>query len=83
MEALEKAIADHPDNLEARYQLSARHLVASNFEPAMHQLLEITRRDRHFRRDTGRQGLLALFELLGDDDERVVRYRALLQETQH
>ncbi|HCU54356.1 MAG TPA: co-chaperone YbbN [Gammaproteobacteria bacterium] len=83
MEALEKAIADHPDNLEARYQLSARHLVASNFEPAMQQLLEIVRRNRDFRRDAGRQGLLALFELLGDDDEQVVRYRALLNETRH
>jgi len=82
-EELEHAIADHPDDLEARYQLSARHLVASEYEPAMQQLLEIARRDRGFRRDAGHNGLLALFELLGDDDERVMRYRLLLQETLH
>jgi hypothetical protein len=33
--------------------------------------------------DAGRNGLLALFELLGEEDERVVRYRALLQEIIH
>lgn len=41
----------------------------------MQQLLEIFRR--------GRVGLHAVFELLGDDDERVRRYRALLQAGMH
>lgn len=49
----------------------------------MQQLLEIVRRDRGFRHDAGRAGLHALFELLGDDDERVPRYRALLQAAMH
>jgi len=83
VDELERTIADHPDNLEARYQLGARRLVTSDFEPAMQQLLEIARRNHDFRRDAGRQGLLVLFELLGDDDERVVRYRALLKATRH
>jgi putative thioredoxin len=69
--------------LEASYQLSAVQLVANDYDAAMPQLLEIARRDRGFRHDAGRNGLLALFELLGDDDERVVRYRALLQATMH
>ena len=82
-EELAQQIAADPDNLEARYQLSAVRLVASDYDAAMQQLLEIARRDRGFRRDAGRDGLLALFELLGDGDERVVRYRALLQESMH
>lgn len=82
-EQLAKTIAANPDNLEARYQLGAVQLVASDYDAAMQQLLEIARRDRGFRRDAGRDGLLALFELLGDTDERVQRYRALLQETLH
>lgn len=82
-EELAKAIADDPDNLDARYQLSAVHLVANDYEAAMQQLLEIAARGQGARRDSGRDGLLALFELLGDDDERVLRYRALLQETMH
>ena len=80
---LEQAIAANPDNLEARYQLSAVQLVANDYDAAMPQLLEIARRDRGFRHDAGRAGLHAVFGLLGDDDERVLRYRALLQAGMH
>jgi putative thioredoxin len=80
---LEQAISANPDDLEARYQLSAVHLVANNYDAAMPQLLEIARRDSAFRLDAGHNGLLALFELLGEEDERVVRYRALLQAAMH
>jgi putative thioredoxin len=80
---LEQAIAANPENLEARYQLSAVQLLANDYDTAMQQLLEIARRDPGFRRDAGRAGLHALFELLGDADERVVRYRALLQSAMH
>ena len=80
---LEQTVAANPDNLEARHQLSAVQLVASDYDAAMQQLLEIARRDPSFRHDAGRTGLHALFELLGDEDERVVRYRALLQAAMH
>ena len=72
-----------PITWRARYQLSAVQLVASNYDAAMQQLLEIARRDRGFRHDAGRAGLHAVFGLLGDDDERVLRYRALLQSGLH
>jgi len=81
--ALQQAIAANPDNLEARYQLSAVQLVANDYDPAMQQLLEIAKRNPGFRQDAGRTGLLALFELLGEEDERVVRYRTLLQVAMH
>ncbi len=80
---LQQAIAADPENLEARYQLSAVLLAANDFDAAMQQLLEIARRDPGFRHDAGRAGLHALFELLGDTDERVVRYRALLHSAMH
>jgi putative thioredoxin len=80
---LEQAIDANPDNLQARYQLSAVQLVANDYDAAMLQLLEIAKRDRGFRHDAGRTGLSALFELLGEDDERVIRYRALLQAAMH
>lgn len=80
---LERAIAANPDNLEARYQLSAVRLVANDYEAAMQQLLEIAARGDGAPHERGRNGLLALFEMLGEDDERVPRYRQLLQETMH
>jgi putative thioredoxin len=79
-DALRDAIAADAGDLEARYQLSAVRLVANDYDGAMEQLLEIARRERGFRQDAGRSGLLAIFELLGDEDERVARYRALLQQ---
>lgn len=81
--ALERAIADNPDDLEARYRLCAIKMTQDDYTAAMEQLLEIVRRDRGFRDEAGRNGLLAIFNLLGEDDERVRRYRALLDRTLH
>jgi len=80
---LEQAIAANPNDLEARYRLSAHKLTQDDFEGAMDQLLEIIRRDDGFRDHAGRHGLLAIFAMLGDGDERVQRYRALLQQAMH
>lgn len=80
---LEQAVAANPGNLEARYQLSAVRLLANDYDVAMQQLLEIARLDPGYRHNAGRAGLHALFELLGDEDERVLRYRALLQAGMH
>jgi putative thioredoxin len=81
--ALERAIADNPDDLEARYRLCAIKMTQDDYTAAMEQLLEIVRRDHGFRDQAGRNGLLAIFNLLGEDDERVRRYRALLDQTLH
>lgn len=47
---------------------------------AMEQLLEIIRHDRTFRDDAGRKGLIAIFNMLGQEDEAVTNYPALLTE---
>ncbi|BAV33189.1 thioredoxin [Sulfuricaulis limicola] len=80
---LERAIADNPDDLEARYQLGAIKMAQDDYETAMQQLLEIARRDPAYRDQAGRDGLLAIFSLLGEDDERVRHYRTLLDQTLH
>lgn len=80
---LEQAIAADPGDLDARYRLGAVHLVTNDYEAAMQQLLEIAARGDGAPRERARHGLAALFDMLGEDDERVVRYRRLLQETMH
>jgi len=82
-ETLMKAIAADPDDLEARYRLSAILLNRDEYELAMMHLLEITRRDSALHHQAGRDGLLAIFALLGENDERVHRYRALLNKIAH
>ncbi len=80
---LEKSLSDNPDDLEARYQLCAVKITQDEYEDAMQQLLEIARRDYDFRRQAAPHGLLAIFGLLGEDDERVSRYRTLLDQVMH
>ena len=44
----------------------------------MTQLLEISQRDRGFRNDIGRRGLLVLFDMLGTAHPLTQRFRPLL-----
>ena len=82
-EILMNTIDGDPGNLEARYRLSAVLLTQDKYEAAMEQLLEIIHRDTSSHHQAGRDALLAIFALLGEDDERVRRYRALLNKALH
>ncbi|HEY5682049.1 MAG TPA: tetratricopeptide repeat protein [Sulfuricaulis sp.] len=77
---LELSLSDNPDDLEARYQLCSVKITQNDYEAAMQQLLEIARRDFGFRRQAAARGMLAIFNLLGEDNERVLHYRILLDE---
>ena len=74
---LQARIAADENDLDARLQLARLWVAASNYEPAMEQLLEIVRRDRGFEDDIGRKTLLDVFNLLGGG-ELVSKYRRLL-----
>ncbi len=73
--SLESRLAKNPDDLMARYQLSALKVLEGDFETAMEHLLELMRRDRSFEDDAGRKGLLAVFSLLDHEGALVNRYR--------
>ncbi len=72
---LEKRLAADPGDLQARYQLGVHKLTEGDYDGAMDQFLELMRRDRAFGDDLGRRSLLTVFEILGEGDERVNRYR--------
>ena len=80
IEILERDIEAEPDKTVARYQMSAIRLLQNDYAGAMDQLLEIVRRDRAFREDAGRKGLIAIFNMLGNENEMVATYRSLLTE---
>jgi thioredoxin len=80
---LEQAIAANPADCEVRYQLGARKVLSGDYEAAMEQMLEILRRDRMFREDAGRKGLMIIFDILGGKDKRVSRYRNLMFNALH
>lgn len=72
---LERLIESDPGNCQARYELSARHILGGRYEQALQLLLDIMKRDRGFRDDAGRKGMLTIFGLLGGG-ELVNRYRS-------
>lgn len=74
---LERKIAAEGGS-EARYQLSAQRVLAGQYEPAMQELLEIVKRDRRFGDDAARKTLVEVFNLLGNTDPLVSKYRVLL-----
>jgi len=74
-EALKQAIEKDPDDLKARLQLAAQLVTAGELEGALEQYLEIMKRDRKFEDDAGREGMLAVFEMLGGHGELVSAYR--------
>lgn len=73
---LEQSLATNPNDHQARYQLSAHQVLAGDPEAALEHLLELMRRDRRFRDDAGRKGLVAVFTLLGNQGPIVSRYRS-------
>jgi putative thioredoxin len=56
--------------------LAASYIGCGEYEAALDQFIEILRIDRGFRDDAGREGLLSVFEMLGNDHPLVGRYRA-------
>ena len=79
---LEARLDADPNDLEALFQLALRRVVGRDYEAAMDLLLELMRKDRGFRDDAGRRGLLKVFELLGDD-ALVGQYRRRMASLLH
>ena len=73
--ALEKMIQADPADSTARRQLAARCVLAGDYEAALGQFMEILRRDPKFEDEAGRKGLIAIFEILGNEDPLVTTYR--------
>jgi len=73
---LSRAIENDPRDCESYYRLGALHIVGGEYQAALDQFIEIVRIDRAFRDDAGRKGLLSVFEMLGNDDPLITRYRA-------
>ncbi len=73
--ALEARILTTPDDYAARRQLAARYVLAGHYEAALEQFMDILRRNPQFEDGAGRKGLIAIFEMLGNEDPLVITYR--------
>jgi putative thioredoxin len=79
---LEARLASDPDDLESRFLLALRKVASQDYDFAMELLLELMKKDRSFGDDAGRNTLLKVFELLGDDP-RVGQYRRRMATLLH
>ncbi len=77
---VQTAEADEDDlpPLEAQYNRAALLLSRGNPEAAMDGLLDTLREDKQYRDGEPKAVMLAMFELLGDDDELTQSYRSEL-----
>jgi putative thioredoxin len=71
-----RSSADPPsDAMDAGYLQTARLLERGNYAAALDGLLELLRRDKHYRDDGARKVFLAVLEILGEDDPLTREYR--------
>ncbi len=81
--ALETSVQSHPADCAARRQLAARLVLAGDYEAALEQFMSILRRDPQFEDEAGRKGLIAMFEMLGNDHPLTITYRRRLFSLLH
>jgi putative thioredoxin len=77
-DALEARVAEHPDDLDARFDLASAFIARHKFDGALEHLLAIVQRDRTFRDDIGRKTMLSVFDLAAHDAQLVAKWRRKL-----
>ena len=76
--ALERRVAQNPDDHRARFDLAIVHNAAGRKLEAAETLVALMRRDRTWNDDAARKKLLELFESWGAKDPATLRGRRLL-----
>ncbi len=75
---LRAKVAADPKDAESWYALGASLALSGDTDGAMAAFIKLVATDREYRDDCGRQALLSMFDLLGTDDEAVLKYRRRL-----
>jgi putative thioredoxin len=78
IDLLARRIHLNANDLQARLELAEFLIAKRDFGPAMHQLLEIVKRNRGFQDDIARRKMLEVFEMAAEHPELVTEYRSRL-----
>lgn len=78
LEPLQKAVAENPDNFQARYDLAIALNAHGEREAALEQLIEIMARESDWNDGAAHQQLLQFFEAWGSQDPASVKGRQKL-----
>ena len=72
---LEATLKEDNSQSEPRYQLAALQVLAGDYDKALENFMTLLKLDRNYRDGAAQNGLLTVFALLDEDDERISRYR--------
>lgn len=78
----QKALAD-PRDLEAQHQLACCHAAEGQFEEALQTWLAIVERKPDFQDGAAKESMVAVFHLLGRDNELVTSYQRRLYQAMY
>lgn len=78
VDALKKAVADNPEDHQARYDLANAMMSAGDRDGAAEELLNIIAADREWNEGGARSRLLEIFEMIGLEDPWVAATRRKL-----
>lgn len=76
----QRMLAD-PDDLEAKYAFACCAAVAGEYESALKEWLAIVERNRSFREGAAKEAMVAVFHVLGRENELVGEYQRRLYQT--
>jgi putative thioredoxin len=76
--AVRQAAAENPDDVAAQAAVADLDLLGGQVEDAFSRLLDLVRRLSGAERDAARTHLVGLFELVGNQDDRVAKARTAL-----
>ena len=83
LDELATLVAGDADNLEYKYRLAVRQLVAGEAEAGLETALDILRADREFREDIGRLTMVRAFAMLGKGHPLASKYRRKMFNYMH
>jgi putative thioredoxin len=75
---LRTKVEDDPDDIASRYALASLLAAEQRFAKALEQFLETIRRDRSYNDDGARKAMLAIFTILGEEQQLSKEYRQKL-----
>ncbi|HET7734546.1 MAG TPA: tetratricopeptide repeat protein [Nocardioidaceae bacterium] len=76
--AVRAAAAERPDDVDVACQVADLDLLGGHVEDSFGRLIELVRRTSGAERDRARTHLIGLFDLVGNEDDRVLKARTAL-----
>jgi len=80
---LESRVSNDNADSEGIYQLAAHKVRKGDYEVALELLLKLLQKDRAYGDDAGRKGMLAVFDIMGESNPLVARYRGRMFNALH